>query len=584
MTYDLLIKGGMVVDGTQAPRYVADIAINNGVIMEIGGNISSDLAREVIPAAGKIVAPGVVDLHTHYDAQIHWDPNCTNSGWHGATTVGIGNCGFGFAPCEPAARERSMIMMETTEQVPANILAQALPWTWESFPEWLDHLRNIPKGVNVASFLPLNSLMIYVMGIDAAKTRPATAAERKRMAALLDEAMDAGAIGFAFSFQAEKNGHTDFDGTPMPTDVMDPEEVYLLGEVLKQRGEGIIQCLVDMPGLAINRGIIEELAERSGRPILHNILMIVDALPEFHQGVLEFLDDMESKGHNVYSQAMSMHTWTEFNFIDYNFWDGVHPVFKEFSLAGGAEEKLKLAADPAYQQRFKQAYDPIQMMGSAGGPIESWKLVGASGYKPYAGMEGQLLGDIAKQRKLEITDLFFDIFLKTEGKVEVRTTEIGSECPDTIGAVLKHPRVMFGSSDGGAHIKYWSGGQFSTDVITWLGRDEGKFTLEELHYKLSYLTARFAGLKNRGALLEGYHADIMVYDLADLGCRLDRYDVVHDLPDGSYRRVVYAEGVEVVICNGEITCRDGSCTDAAPGKVVGPDSALARVPELMAAE
>lgn len=584
MAYDLLIKNGTVVDGTQAPRFLGDIAIKDGIIAEIGGDIPAHTAGKVIDAQGKMVAPGVVDLHTHYDAQVHWDPHCTNSSWHGATTVGIGNCGFGFAPCAPEARERSMLMMETTEQIPANILMTALPWTWESFPEWLDHLRSIPKGVNIASFLPLNSLMIYVMGIDAAKTRAATPAERKRMADLLNEAMDAGAIGFAFSFQEEKNGHTDFDGTPMPTDVMDPEEAYLLGEVLRERGEGVIQCLVDMPGMKINRGIIEELAERSGRPILHNILMVVDQMPEFHQGVLEFLDEMEAKGHNVYSQAMSMHTWTEFNFVDYNFWDAVDPVFKEFSLSGGLAEKLKLAADPDYQARFRAAYDPMAMMGAAGGSIESFKLVNAAGYAPYAGKEGTLLGDIAEDTGMDIVDLFFDIFLTTEGKVEVRTTVVGSECPDTIGAVLKHPRVMFGSSDGGAHIKYFSGGQFSTDVISWLGRDEGKFTLEELHYKLSYLTARFAGLKKRGALLEGYHADIMIYDLAEIGCRLDRYDVVNDLPDGSYRRVVYAEGIETVICNGEITVQNGELCSATPGVIVGPDAKMGHPAQLMAAE
>lgn len=584
MTYDLLIKGGTVVDGTQAPRFAGDIAISNGVIVKIGKDIPLSSAKDVIHAEGKIVAPGVVDLHTHYDAQVHWDPYCTNSSWHGVTTVGIGNCGFGFAPTAPQARMRTMQMMETTEQIPANILMQELPWTWESFPEWLEHLRSIPKGVNIASFVPLNSLMIYVMGIDAAKTRPGTPAERKRMAELLNEAMDAGAIGFAFSFQKEKNGHTDFDGTPMPTDIMDPEEAYLLGEVLKKRGEGVIQCLVDMPGMQINRGIIEELAERSGRPILHNILMIVDAMPDFHEGVLEFLDDMEAKGHNVYSQAMSMHTWTEFNFVDYNFWDSVDDVFKEFSLSGGIDDKLTLAANADYQSRFKAAYDPMAMMGAAGGPIESFKLVDAHGYEPYAGQENSLLGEIADAHGMDIVELFFDIFLKTEGKVEVRTTIAGCEDPKTIAKVLKHPRVMFGSSDGGAHIKYWSGGQFSTDVITWMGRDERLFTLEELHYKLSYLTARFAGLQKRGALLEGFAADVMVYDLDQLNCRLDRFDVVHDLPDGTYRRVVFAEGVDAVVCNGQSIFLKNACTDKTPGTVVGPNDALGKVPTLLAAE
>ncbi len=570
--FDLLIKSGTIVDGTQIPRTKGDIGIRNGVIERIENEIDGT-ADEIIDASGRIVAPGVIDLHTHYDAQVHWDPYCTNSGWHGTTSVAFGNCGFGFAPCKAGDRDRNMQMMENTEQVPYTVLGKTLPWTWETFPEWMQHLRALPKGINLSTYVPLNPLMIYVMGIEAAKSRPATKSERQKMKDLLNEGMDAGALGFAFSYQGQKNGHTDFDGSPMPTDVMDPEEAYVLGEVLRERGQGIIQVLADMPGCELNRGIIEELAERSRRPILHNILQIVEQMPEYHQGILAWLDEMEAKGHTVYSHAMSMHTWTEFNFVDYNFWDSVNDVFKEFSLAGGKKEKLALAADPDYQERFRAAYDPAAMMGSAGGSLDTFRLVNGHGTDPYGAFEGKLLGEIAAARRLDIVDLFFDLFIKSDAKAEVRTTLLGAESPDLIADVLKHRRVLFGTSDGGAHYKYWSGGQFSTDVITWLSRDEGLFSLEEMHYKLSYLPSRFAGFKRRGALLEGFAADVMIYDLAALSCNLDKYDVVWDLPDGGYRRINRAKGIDAVIVNGQkIFGAHSACTDKLPGSVLSPQA------------
>lgn len=588
--FDLLIRRGTIVDGTQVPRFVGDIGIRNGVIERIGVDLHGS-ADETIEAKGKIVAPGVIDLHTHYDAQIHWDPYCTNSGWHGTTSIAFGNCGFGFAPCREGDRDRYMQMMENTEQVPYAALGKALPWTWQSFPQWMDHLKHLPKGINISTYLPLNALMIYVMGVDAAKSRPATSNERRQMKELLNEAMDAGAIGFAFSYQGQKNGHTDYDGSPMPTDVMDPEEAYLLGEVLRERGEGIIQVLADMPGCELNRGIIEELAERSRRPILHNILQILDQMPGYHEDILAWLDDMASKGHSIYSHAISMRAWTEFNFIDYNFWDSVHDVFKEFSLCGGADEKMALATSADYRSRFRKAYDPAAMMGSAGGSLDTFRLVNAHGTAPYAKFEGKLLGEIAEACDLDIVDLFFDLFLQTEAKAEVRTTLLGTEDPNLIARVLSHPRVLFGTSDGGAHVKYWSGGQFSTDVITWLSRDNALFSLEEMHYKLSYLPARFANFAKRGALLEGYAADIMVYDLASLSCNMDRYDVVTDLPDGSYRRIARAQGIEAVIVNGHKTFGSQSvCTDAVPGHVIAPGkfapapTADMRLPKVSAAQ
>ncbi|HIF10065.1 MAG TPA: hypothetical protein EYQ81_09620, partial [Sneathiellales bacterium] len=217
--FDTIIKGGTIVEGTGLPRFIGDIGIKDGHIAKIGKLDAQD-ADEVLNAEGLIVAPGFVDLHTHYDAQLHWDPYCTISGWHGVTSVAVGNCGFGFAPARPEMRERLFLMMTRTEQIPYDSMVEGigLDWDWESLPEWMDHLERQPKGVNILNYVPLNPLMIYVMGLERAKSgEPATKEEQAEMMRLVDEAMDAGMMGIAAQRLGDKTVQADYDGTPMPT-------------------------------------------------------------------------------------------------------------------------------------------------------------------------------------------------------------------------------------------------------------------------------------------------------------------------------------------------------------------------------
>jgi len=240
MEYDLVIRNGTVVDGTRLPRFRADVGIKHGRVGKIGRIGRVTAARE-LDATGCIVAPGFVDLHTHYDAQIHWDPYCTISGWHGVTSLVLGNCGFGFAPVKPADRERSLLMMTRTEQIPYQTMKEGMQWRWETLPEWLDDLDRLPKGVNLVSYVPVSPLMVYVMGLEAAKSRPATSGERMEMQRLLNEAMDAGACGFSIQRLGKHSLQADVDGTPMPTDCMADEDILALAEVLRERDEGFIQ-------------------------------------------------------------------------------------------------------------------------------------------------------------------------------------------------------------------------------------------------------------------------------------------------------------------------------------------------------
>ncbi len=229
---DIHIKGGTVVDGTRAPRYRADVWIRDGKVAQIGGR-SPGFAKKTIDADGLIVAPGFIDLHTHYDAQIRWDPYCTISGWHGVTSLVLGNCGFGFAPCKPDFRERSMLTMTRTEAIPYSAMKAGMNWDWETIPEYMDSLDRAPKGVNCIQYMPTASLMTYVMGLEAAKSRVATEKERAEMARLLDEGMDAGLCGFSIQRLGKDSVQADFDGSPMVTDTMCDEDIFNLARVLR---------------------------------------------------------------------------------------------------------------------------------------------------------------------------------------------------------------------------------------------------------------------------------------------------------------------------------------------------------------
>jgi len=565
MSLDTVIKGGTVIDGTGGPGRMADLAIRDGRIAAIGVVSTSD-ATEVIDAAGLTVAPGVIDLHTHYDAQLHWDPYCTNSGSHGSTTVVIGNCGFGFAPCPPPLRDRYVQMMERTEQIPSSAVQAALPWTWETFPEWLAHLRALPKGINVGAYIPLNPLMIYVMGLDAAKTRAPNTDERTEMRRLLHEAMDHGAVGLAFSWLGPNNNHVDIDGTPMPTDVMSIDVAYDLATVLRERGAGVIQVSCDVPGPGFNdqREVAADLARLSGQTVIHNITAVVPGF-DTHEKVLAWLDDCTDEGLDVYSQGVLNRGVVQFVMTAYTSWD-ILPSLRTFTTTK-LEDKLALAADPDYRARVASEYDPGRHGGTAAA-LHEYMLASAEGYEQYGRFEGQLIRDIATALGKSTVDTFFDLLVDTRLEAEfTHLTRIVSDA-SVVGPVLRHPRVLAGASDGGAHIKMMSGGQFSTDFLTWLTRDGGQFTPEEMHAKLSALPAAVLRTSDRGTIAVGKAADLMIYDYDELGFTYGRYEKVHDLPDGGWRRLAPPRGIHRIIVNGRTTIVDGTPTGTTPGVLV----------------
>ncbi len=561
--YDLVVKNGTIVDGTGAASYVGDVAVRDGKIVATGA-VTGD-ATTVIDASGLIVAPGVIDPHTHYDAQIYWDPYCTNSGWHGVTSVVVGNCGFGFAPCRPEDRNPYVQTMESTEQIPAPVMRRALPWDWETYPEWIESLKRTPKGINVGAFLPMNSLMIWVMGREAASSRPATEDERAEMRRLLHEAMDAGALGFGFSFLQGHNTHKQPDGSPMITDVMDIEEAYNLARVLAERGEGTIQTLIEVPTV-VHRAEVEELARISGRPVLHTVIMALDAMPDYHAEQLAWLDDVTARGLQIYAQALAFRGWNESRFADWDIWQGL-PIFSEFQSSGDPKARAAKAADPDFRERLRATYRP-EMMIPMGGPLETYVLGNAVGVAKYVPFEGRTFGEMAAELGEPVTDLIMDLMAETELEAEIKIAGALSRNVDWNVDIMSHPRVLPGTSDGGAHGKFWSGGQYGTDLIAWLVRDEGRMTLEALHHKLSSVPAAALGLHDRGEIVVGKSADMYLYDLAQLGYNADRYEIAYDLPGGDWRRVARARGIRRIIVNGQVIFNDNNCSGRTPGELL----------------
>lgn len=567
--FDLHIKGGTVVDGARAPRFRADIWINDGKVAQIGGR-APGFAKRTIDAGGLIVAPGFVDLHTHYDAQIRWDPYCTISGWHGVTSIVLGNCGFGFAPCKPDFRERSMLTMTRTEAIPYASMESGMRWDWETIPQYLDSLDRAPKGVNCIQYMPTASLMTYVMGLDAAKSRPATEAERAEMRRLLAEGMDAGLCGFSIQRLGRHSGQADFDGSPMVTDTMVDEDILNLARVLRERDEGFVQITQATGHIKRDLAFLETLAREAQRPVLHNAISANRRDPNQHRKSLAWLERMNAQGLPIFGQGATARSGFAFTLEHWNLYD-VSTAWRDL-LLGSKEERAAKMRDPALRAAAKSEkamYALDRNAGGIGGRLPRLIVQSVSNKPELEQYVGRSLGQIAAQEGKHPVDVMLDLALATDLQAEFRQPEPKLNADFNAEIVNDSMYTFPGVSDGGAHTKFFSGGAFTTDFLRWLVRDERKVTLEEAHYRLSALPAHAAGFRDRGVLREGAWADLVVYDLNGLGIEPDWVgEIAHDLPGGEWRRVQRAKGYRSIIVNGVETFAEGECTGATPGKLL----------------
>ena len=568
---DIHIKGGTVVDGTRAPRYRADVWIRDGKVAQIGGR-SPGFAKKTIDADGLIVAPGFIDLHTHYDAQIRWDPYCTISGWHGVTSLVLGNCGFGFAPCKPDFRERSMLTMTRTEAIPYSAMKAGMSWDWETIPEYLDSLDRAPKGVNCIQYMPTASLMTYVMGLDAAKSRVATEKERAEMARLLDEGMDAGLCGFSIQRLGKDSVQADFDGSPMVTDTMCDEDIFNLARVLRARDEGFMEITQGTEDVRRDLRFIEELSSIAQRPILFQAVVPTRNDPEIHRRSLRWIARCRDKGLPIYGQGATVRSGFAFSLEHWNLYDA-SPAWRALTT-GTTEEKMAKMRDPELRNAVIRETEEADrrlkaIQAGVGGAPKHLIVQWVDNHEELEKYVGKALGQIGAEEGKHPIEVMLDLSLATNLKAEFLGPNRGINADYMAEIINTSPYTFPGVSDGGAHTKFFTGGAFTTDFLRWLVRDEQKITLEEAHYRLSALPAHAAGFKNRGTLREGAHADVVVYDLKGLDIDPDWVgEVAHDFPGGEWRRVQRAHGYRSIIVNGQETFAEGKCTGATPGTLV----------------
>jgi N-acyl-D-amino-acid deacylase len=565
--YDTIIRNGTIIDGRNIPRFVGDIGISDGRIARIG-RLGSAAAANVIDATGLVVAPGFVDLHTHYDPQLFWDPYCSISGWHGVTSVAIGNCGFGFAPARPSDREYLMRSLSRVEAIPASCIELALPWTWETFPEWLDALDRQPKGVNVLSYVPLNPLLVYVLGLSAAKHRDATPDEVAELARLLREALDAGACGWSAQVTRPGSGadcQRDYDGSPFATDLLSDQTAVALAQVLADYDNTVIQLIYVTEGdVEESRRHVEQLSQVSGSPVLFNAVSTPDGdgLPYFRD-TFAWIRSCRDRGVPIYAQLITSGAAFTFTFEDWNMFDE-SAAWREATL-GSPAERLEKFSDPARRAALREDV-PFLF------PLDGVVIL-RTYTERFQAAKGTRLADACRILGYEnMVDLLIDIIVADELKTLLQVPHFNTN-PDMQAELVTEPYGLWGTSDGGAHTKFITLGAYPTESIISFVRERNLLPLEEAHWRLSALNAMAGGLRDRGVLVEGAAADIIVYDYENL--RLLDEEVAEDLPGGEWRRIRRAEGYRYVLVNGTVTFIDGESTGATPGTLLRHGTARA---------
>lgn len=555
MTYDLLIRNGTVVDGTGAPGRRADVAVAGGRIAEIGE--IADGARETIDAGDCVVAPGFIDPHTHYDAQICWDGAVTPSSWHGVTSVVMGNCGVGIAPCRPAAREIAMRDLVNVEGIPFDVLDRGITWDWETFPEFMDAADARAPAVNLAFLAPLTPFRHYVMGEESME-RAASAEETGRIAGLLGEAVDAGAFGFSTTIL---NQHVGYEGRPLACRNADDAELAAYSRVLRRRGKGTIEIaatkrigIIDDDQYAL----LDLLLTESGRPVTFLGLVDRDDVPGAARDTLEKTAPLLERG--VRPQILPLPLTREFNMRN-PFSFAAFPSWNRVFADKSKEGQRAAYADPEFRNAFRG--EMRERLNFCDFDRITLHEVGNPDLKR---LEGRTVTEIARERGIDEVDAFLDVTLEDDVDNEFVFTSFNTRI-DSMTRILNHPHVVIGLGDGGAHVDMLCDSGYPTFLLGAWVRERQAMTLERAVRKLTSEPADLFGIADRGRLREGNWADVTIFDPQNVGSP-DRNERSHDLPGGARRMVRPSRGIECVIVNGEPVYRNGGLTGAAPGRVL----------------
>ena len=575
--FDLVVRGGTVIDGTGAPGFVADVGVKDGVITAIGKLTGA--GAEEIDARGQVVTPGFVDVHTHYDGQATWDGRMQPSSWHGVTTVVMGNCGVGFAPCKPEDHDRLIRLMEGVEDIPFPVLTDGLPWTWESYPEYLDALAARRFDVDIASQLPHAALRVFVMGQRGVDREPATEADINAMAALAKRAMEAGAIGFGTS---RTLNHRSSDGSPIATLTAGEDELTGIAMGMAAAGRGVLQFVSDFTGGAEEFAMMKRIVAKSGRPLSFSLVQS-PRQPQSYQTMLNWLSEAAAEGLAIKGQAATRPVGVLFGLeLTLNPFSQ-HPLYRQIAALPLAERVARLS-DPAFREKLLEEPDETKA-SFAGTQPRNWAqmylMEREPDYEPTADMT---VAAIAAARGVPPAAVALDHMLQNGGRgmLYLPFLNYATGDLDHVLDFLNHPQIVPGLSDGGAHVGMICDGSFPTTNIVYWTRDRtrgGRVSLEQMVKAQCRDTAELVGLYDRGVIAVGYRADLNVIDYQRLTLRSP--EVAYDLPTGGRRLIQRADGYTATIVAGQVTYRDGEPTDALPGRLLRGGQAA---PVAMAAE
>ncbi len=568
MTYDadLIIRNGTIVDGLGAEPYVGDIALRDGVIAEVG--TATGEAQHVIDATGLLVTPGFVDLHTHYDGQSIWSDRLNPSSAHGVTTAVMGNCGVGFAPCRMADHEVLVDLMAGVEDIPGVVMTDGLPWTWETFGEFMDAVDSRPRDIDVGAFLPHSPLRVYVMGQRGVNREPANPADLARMRELAREAVEVGALGFSSSRLFTHRTHSGFQ---IPSYDAAYTELLEIGRGIADGGGGLIQFVPDIPNGAYQPVLqqVFDAATDAGLPVTFTLL-IGNAGAPLWRDAITMVEQANSAGASITAQVFPRPVGLMVG-LDLSINPFVlYPSYREIAGLPLAQRVAELRK-PDVRKRILADEPSIVPANPIAYLAQSWDWTYPLGddadYEPDP---SKSIAARARARGVSPVEEAYDRLLDDDGHAILldALANFENNSLDTVGDLLRRDEVVLGLGDGGAHYGMICDSSFPTYVLTHWARDRasGRFSVPEAIRELTSTPARVAGLHDRGRIAVGYKADLNVIDHANL--RLHKPVVTYDLPAGGRRLDQTADGYVATIVSGEIIAENGKPTAARPGKLV----------------
>jgi N-acyl-D-amino-acid deacylase len=568
MTYDLLIRNGTIVDGLGGEPYVGDVAVRDGVIAAVG-HVNGDTAEHEIDATGLLVTPGFVDLHTHYDGQAIWSERLTPSSAHGVTTVVMGNCGVGFAPCRKEDHDVLVDVMAGVEDIPGVVMTDGLPWSWETFPQYMDALEAGKRDIDVAAYLPHSPLRVYVMGQRGADREPATAEDLAKMRALAKEAIEIGALGFASS---RLTIHKTESGSPIPSYDAAREEIEEIARGVVDAGGGLLQFVPDIPagGYQPVLQTVFDVAEDVGLPVTFTLVVANSGDPTWPDAITMVEKANKNAGGGVRFTAQLLPR-------PIGLIIGLQLSANPFVLYPSYREiaHLPLAERVAEMRKPEVRARILADKPGIGHPIlyvaQMWDWIFALGDNPnYEPNPSDSIGARARAKGVNPMEEAYDRLLDDDGRAMllVATSNLEKNSLDTVGELLHRDDVVLGLGDGGAHYGMICDASYSTYFLAHWARDRasGRFTVPQAVRELTSVPARVAGLGDRGRIAVGYKADLNVIDHAAL--RLHKPVISYDLPAGGRRLDQTADGYVATVVYGEVIAENGVPTQARPGKLV----------------